>query len=176
MWIRQRILKSWHCPFTHHRDPTPAPTASAIDTHALSDTENNPYNQHSIYSVKSKYVSVPSEMTTIQFSHSIIAGTEVVQRESIATQTPFLLGFPYYLDYSSPFIRIYTKQPCSIKSRAVFVYAPREPSNPRVLCLLGAERLRRSVRRKNGPPDHFLFPPHPSSAFFPLRMPQTHGS
>ena len=77
---------------------------------------------------------------------------------------------------SSPFIRIYTKQPCSIKSRAVFVYAPREPSNPRVLCLLGAERLRRSVRREKGSPDLFLFPPHPSSAFFPLRMPQTHGS
>lgn len=100
-----RGYKSWRCPFTHLRDPTPAPNASAIDTHALSDTENNPYNQHSIYSVKSKYVSVPSEMTTIQFSHSIIGGTEVVQRNSIATQPPFLLGFPYYLDYSSPFIR-----------------------------------------------------------------------
>ena len=27
------------------------------------------------------------------------------------------------------------------------------------------KHLRRSVRRENGPPDLFLFPPHPSSAF-----------
>ena len=39
-----RGYKSWRCPFTHLRNPTPAPTASAIDTHALSDTGNSCYS------------------------------------------------------------------------------------------------------------------------------------
>ena len=37
----------------------------------------------------------------------------------------------------------------------------RKETEPSGFCLLGAKRLRRSVRWEKDPPDLFLFPPHP---------------
>ena len=41
------------------------------------------------------------------------------------------------------------------------LFCAEESLEPRVQGLLGAGRLRRSVRREKGPPDLFLNPPHP---------------